>query len=106
MEDPGSFSGSWSSPNPDRGPDAKKRISLLIFNKDTDKVFRAADKFTNGSWDAIDSNLFGAGKYLVFVNFERYSQKTLSKFLGAFIPVPTAVPPWAKNITLFLCLIF
>ena len=24
---------------------------------------------------------------------ERYWQKTLSKFLGAFIPVPTAVPP-------------
>jgi hypothetical protein len=37
IEDPGSFSGSWSSPNPDRGPDAKKRISLLIFNKDTDR---------------------------------------------------------------------
>ena len=49
MEDTGSFSGSWSSTNPDRGPDAKKRISLLIFNKDTDKVFRAADKLTNES---------------------------------------------------------
>ena len=30
MDDPGSFSGRFNSPNPDRGPEAKKRRSFAI----------------------------------------------------------------------------
>ena len=36
MEDPGSFSGRFNSPRPDRGPDAKKRKSFAIYWKAED----------------------------------------------------------------------
>ena len=44
MEDPGSFSGKFNSPKPDRGPEAKKRISLIIFKIETAKVFKEPEK--------------------------------------------------------------
>jgi hypothetical protein len=96
IEDPGSFAGNINSPKPERGPDPKKRKSFDIFKREVERVLRLPDRFTMGSWDAMDSNLFGAGEYLLLVNFDKYLQKILSKFLGEFIPVPTAVPPWAK----------
>ena len=44
MEDPGSFSGKFNSPKPERGPEAKKRISLIIFKIETAKVFKEPEK--------------------------------------------------------------
>ena len=38
-------------------------------------------------------NLFLAGLYLPFVILFKFLQNILSKFLGALIPDPTAVPP-------------
>ena len=63
---------------------------------ETEREFNEADKLTIESWAAMDSNLFFAGKYFVLVILDKYWQKTLSKFFGAFKPVPTAVPPCAK----------
>jgi hypothetical protein len=40
IDDPGSFSGRESSPNPHLGPDPKNLISLAIFISDTAKVLR------------------------------------------------------------------
>ena len=64
IEEPGSFSGNKSSPNPDLGPEAKKRKSFVILNKETAIEFKAAERFTIESWAAIDSNLLLEGKYL------------------------------------------
>ena len=41
IDEPGSFSGMLSSPNPARGPDASQRMSLAILNKLTASVFSA-----------------------------------------------------------------
>ena len=49
MEDPGSFSGKINSPKPDRGPEAKKRISLIIFKTETAKVFKEPEKAIRAS---------------------------------------------------------
>ena len=38
IDEPGSFSGSDSSPRPARGPDASQRMSLAIFISDTASV--------------------------------------------------------------------
>ena len=38
MEEPGSFSGSTSSPMPERGPDPASRMSLAIFVRETASV--------------------------------------------------------------------
>ena len=39
IDEPGSFSGNDNSPKPQRGPDAKKRMSLAIFIRDTATEF-------------------------------------------------------------------
>ena len=57
---PGSFSGSWSSPSPHLGPDAKNLISFAIFMMLQATTFIAPLSSTNASWAANDSNLFGA----------------------------------------------
>ena len=49
IDDPGSLTGKINSPKPDLGPDAKNRISFIIFNKDIDKVFKEFEKFTSES---------------------------------------------------------
>ena len=49
IEDPGSLAGKINSPKPDLGPDAKYRISFIIFNNDIDKVFKEFEKFTSES---------------------------------------------------------
>lgn len=60
MDDPGSFSGSMSSPRPHLGPDASKRMSLTTFMRDTAIVLSAPDTSTMASWQANASNLLGA----------------------------------------------
>ena len=57
---PGSFSGSISSPKPQRGPEPKNRMSFAIFIKDTAMTFEAPWTSTSASWAASASNLFGA----------------------------------------------
>ena len=41
MDEPGSFSGMFSSPIPHRGPDADHRISFAILNNEPATVFNA-----------------------------------------------------------------
>lgn len=50
MEDPGSFSGRLSSPNPLLGPDPKNLISLAILCKEVAKV-------DNYEWNAVRASL-------------------------------------------------
>lgn len=57
---PGSFSGRLISPRPQRGPDARKRMSLAIFMRLTATVLRAPDTSTMASCAANASNLLGA----------------------------------------------
>ena len=96
IDDPGSLAGILISPKPDLGPEDKNLKSLRILTNETANVLSELEKLTNESWLAIASNLFLAGLYLLFVSLFKYLQKILSKFFGAFIPEPTAVPPWAK----------
>ena len=49
MDDPGSLAGSANSPKPDLGPDAKNLISFIIFNNESDKVFKEFEKLISGS---------------------------------------------------------
>ena len=44
IEEPGSFSGSESSPRPQRGPEPRNLMSLAIFIRVTARVLRAPDK--------------------------------------------------------------
>ena len=60
IEDPGSFSGSESSPNPHRGPEAKNLMSFAIFIIEQATVLRAPETSTIASWAASASNLLGA----------------------------------------------
>jgi hypothetical protein len=53
---PGSFSGRDSSPNPQRGPDPRYRISLAIFISEHATTFRAPWASNNASWVARASN--------------------------------------------------
>ena len=41
IEEPGSLAGRLISPSPERGPDARKRMSLAILNSDAATVFIA-----------------------------------------------------------------
>ena len=94
IDDPGSFAGKSNAPKPDLGPEAKNRMSFIIFWIETARILRLKEKLTNGSCVAIEENLFLAGLYLFIVILLRNLQKVLSKFFGALIPEPTAVPPW------------
>src|SRR5437867_6558026 len=49
MEEPGSFSGSVSSPRPQRGPEASQRTSLAIFMSEAASVFSAPEAKTISS---------------------------------------------------------
>ncbi len=57
---PGSFSGIVISPRPHRGPLASNRMSFAIFISEQASVFSEPLTSTSVSWDANDSNLFGA----------------------------------------------
>ena len=54
------------------------------------------EKFTNASWVARASNLFGAVRNGIFVSRAISSETSLSKPFLVLIPVPTAVPPCAR----------
>ena len=71
-------------------------MSFAIFIKQTAVVFNVPEKFTIASWAASAANLFLAGLKGIFVIFFISLTIFLSKFFFVFIPVPTAVPPWAK----------
>ena len=60
IELPGSFSGSLSSPKPQRGPEPKRRMSLAIFIRLAASTLRAPCSSTIASWAASASNLLGA----------------------------------------------
>ena len=96
IEEPGSFSGMWISPRPSRGPDASQRTSLAIFIISAARALIAPCAKTNSSLDVRAWNLFGAVIKSLPVNFETASATFASNPLGAFNPVPTAVPPRAS----------
>lgn len=60
IEEPGSFSGSISSPNPQRGPEASQRMSLAIFIRAQAKARNEAWDTTMASQELCAANLFGA----------------------------------------------
>ena len=97
MDEPGSFSGKINSPYHALGPEPKNLISFDIFIKATAHVFKVPEKFTIASCAASSANLFGAGLNLILVNFAISLIIFLSKFFLELIPVPTAVPPCARN---------
>ena len=49
IDDPGSFSGSWISPNPDLGPDPKSLMSLAILKSDEAVVFNDPENSNSAS---------------------------------------------------------
>ena len=60
IEEPGSLAGIISSPIPERGPDAIKRISFAILFNETANCFKAECVSTKASCAAKASNLFSA----------------------------------------------
>ncbi len=60
IEEPGSFSGSSSSPSPQRGPEASQRMSLAIFISATARPRSAAMAATMASSEPCAANLLGA----------------------------------------------
>src|ERR1700689_1987778 len=59
MDDPGSFSGIDSSPNPHRGPEASQRMSFEIFMNDAASVSIAPCANTSSSCAESAANLLG-----------------------------------------------
>ena len=97
MEEPGSFSGMVISPSPSRGPEARKRMSLAIFIRSAARAFRAPWANTSSSLEVRAWNLLGAVTKSFPVSRESAWATPTSKPLGAFSPVPTAVPPRASS---------
>lgn len=93
IDEPGSFSGSESSPNPHLGPEPKNLISFAIFIKETARVFKDPLNWTKASFVAKDSNLFGDVINLYPVSFYKVSATASANPIYVFNPVPTAVPP-------------
>lgn len=99
IDEPGSFSGKFNSPNPDLGPLPKNLISFAIFINEQAKVFKDPWNSTNASLHANDSNLFGAVTNLYPVSLEISDATASANPLYVFNPVPTAVPPYANSLT-------
>ena len=59
IDEPGSFSGRRSSPNPDLGPLPKNLKSFAIFIKEQAIVLRLPENSTIASFVCKDSNLLG-----------------------------------------------
>ena len=72
-------------------------MSFEIFINETAHVFNIPEKFTIESWAASSANLFCAGLKGSFVYFAISLTIFLSKPFLELIPVPTAVPPWARK---------
>uniref|UniRef100_A0A1B0C9J3 Mos1 transposase HTH domain-containing protein n=1 Tax=Lutzomyia longipalpis TaxID=7200 RepID=A0A1B0C9J3_LUTLO len=96
MELPGSFSGSISSPRPQRGPEPRKRISLAIFMILVAIVLRHPDTSTMASLAARASNLFGAETKGSLVSSAILAAVFSANPTRVLRPVPTAVPPRAS----------
>src|SRR5260370_35355823 len=62
MEGPGSFSGSVSSPGPQRGPEASQRMSLAIFMSEAARAFSAPEAKTISWWAASPAKLLRCGR--------------------------------------------
>ena len=71
-------------------------MSFAIFIKLTAVVFNVPEKFTISSCAAKAANLFFVGLNGNLVIFLISLIIFLSKFFLLLIPVPTAVPPWAR----------
>ncbi|GJE43314.1 hypothetical protein AEGHOMDF_2493 [Methylobacterium soli] len=99
IEEPGSFSGSDSSPRPERGPDARRRISCAILNRPEARAASAPCVKTRASWVASASNLFSAEVNGNPVSSAVLAAKASANLGCAFSPVPTAVPPCASAST-------
>jgi hypothetical protein len=97
IDEPGSFSGSRSSPSPARGPDASHRMSLAIFINDVASVLIAPCANTMPSCDASAANLFGADTNGKPVSSAIFAAVRSANSACVFSPVPTAVPPMASS---------
>ena len=97
IEEPGSFSGKRSSPNPERGPEPNQRISLAIFINEAAKVFNTPLKFTMVSWQPKASNLLRAVLKGFPVIWAIFSADLTGNCGCVLSPVPTAVPPNANS---------
>ena len=100
MDEPGSFSGRDNSPRPERGPEPRKRMSLAILKSEAATVLIAPWLISMASCAASASNLLGAvvkGSLVIFAM--RFATSSANP-IGAFKPVPTAVPPCASCISM------
>ena len=97
MEEPGSFSGSFSSPRPQRGPEPSQRMSLATFISATATPRRAADVRTIASSEPWAMNLLGAVTNGLPVSSAIFAATATENPFGALSPVPTAVPPTASS---------
>ena len=100
IDDPGCKAGIFKSPNPDTGPLPIHLISFAILKSDTASAFKALDKWTTSSLDPCLVKWFSTS--LKGIPIDDWSSLATSapKLSGAFIPVPTAVPPIANFWTL------
>ena len=98
IEEPGSFSGRNSSPNPQRGPEPKNIKSLAIFIRLEARVDKDPWNSTKASCAAKASNLFGAVLNSTPVSLVISSAKLSANPSNVFNPVPTAVPPYANSL--------
>ena len=96
MDEPGSFSGMRISPRPSRGPDASQRTSFAIFIRSAASALSAPCAKATSSLLESAWNLLGAVMKSLPVSSETFLATSTSKPLGAFRPVPTAVPPSAS----------
>ena len=98
IELPGSFSGSASSPSPERGPLPSSRRSLAILVMPTATVVSMPATSTIVSLVASASNLLGALTHgTPPVSSASAATNACANPSGAFSPVPTAVPPCASR---------
>ena len=92
-----SLAGSFSSPRPQRGPEASHRMSLAIFIKAAAAPLRAAEARTIASSDPCATNLLGAVTKGLPVSLAILAATFLEKPFGAFNPLPTAAPSIASS---------
>src|SRR5258708_2968358 len=97
IEDPGSFSGSVSSPNPQRGPEASHRISFAIFISEAASVFSAPLANTISSCAESAVNLFGCDRNGSPVNSPIFRAARSANSASAFNPAPLPRPPFPKS---------
>ena len=102
IEEPGCIAGRIISPNPHLGPLPNHRISLPIFINEVAAVFNVPLKWTRASFDDCDSKWFLASLNFKPTFLEISFDINVPNLGWEFIPVPTAVPPWAND---FRCIL-